>query len=95
MGSTVDFPKDEAKLIKGLAEDEANMVRHARQHFCFPVRCGEVAGINATNTKSTHIGSDLAHAATSTGMGALASFAAVLPRIALLAPRPRRPTTRS
>ena len=35
------------------------------------------------------------HAATSTGMGALASCAAVLPRIALLAPRPRRPTTRS
>ena len=32
---------------------------------------------------------------TRTGIGALASCAAVLPRIALLAPRPRRPTTRS
>jgi hypothetical protein len=30
-----------------------------------------------------------------TGIGALASRAAVLPRIALLAPRPRRPTTTS
>jgi len=58
MGSTIDFPEDEPKLIKGLADDAANMVSHARQHFRFPVRCGEVAGINATNTKSTHIGSD-------------------------------------
>jgi hypothetical protein len=35
-----------------------------------------------------------AHEETRTGMGALVSRAAVLPRIALLAPRPRRPTTR-
>src|SRR5215216_4649956 len=34
------------------------MVSHARQHFRFPVRCGEVASINASNAKSTHIGSD-------------------------------------
>jgi hypothetical protein len=56
--STVDFPKDEPKLIKRLDDDEANMVTHGRQHFSFPVRSGEVAGINTSNTKGTHIGSD-------------------------------------